>query len=136
MSRLRETEMKSLVFIITIGRVIGSGTILDSSRFRRRLGERYGIATEKVHAYVVGEHGDSQVPLLSSARIGGIPLEEFCHERYPTVCQRRFSRATSPHWSFLLKGFRLRECTEADEKCGLSTRLKGTIAATPGPRIY
>jgi L-lactate dehydrogenase len=62
------------------GRVIGSGTILDSSRFRRRLGERYGIATENVHAYVVGEHGDSQVPLLSSARIGGIPLEEFGKE--------------------------------------------------------
>jgi L-lactate dehydrogenase len=67
------------------GRVIGSGTILDSSRFRRRLGERYGIATENVHAYVVGEHGDSQVPLLSSARIGGTPLEEFCQERYPCV---------------------------------------------------
>jgi L-lactate dehydrogenase len=59
------------------GRVIGSGTILDSSRFRRRVGERYGIATENVHAYVVGEHGDSQVALLSSARIGGTPLQEF-----------------------------------------------------------
>lgn len=69
------------------GRVIGSGTILDSSRFRRRLGELYGIATENVHAYVVGEHGDSQVPLLSSARIGGIPLEEFRQERYPSVCK-------------------------------------------------
>ena len=68
-------------------RVIGSGTILDSSRFRRRLGERYGIATENVHAYVVGEHGDSQVPLLSSARIGGIPLEEFCQERDPSACK-------------------------------------------------
>jgi L-lactate dehydrogenase len=69
------------------GRVIGSGTVLDSSRFRRRLGERYGVATENVHAYVVGEHGDSQVPLLSSARIGGIPLEEFCEERYLPVCK-------------------------------------------------
>jgi L-lactate dehydrogenase len=67
------------------GRVIGSGTIVDSSRFRRRLGERYGIATENVHAYVVGEHGDSQVPLLSSARIGGIPLEEFHQEPYSRV---------------------------------------------------
>jgi L-lactate dehydrogenase len=51
------------------------------------LGEHFGIATENVHAYVVGEHGDSQVPLLSSARIGGIPLEEFCRERYPSVCK-------------------------------------------------
>jgi L-lactate dehydrogenase len=68
-------------------RVIGSGTTLDSSRFRRRLGERYGIATEDVHAYVVGEHGDSQVPLLSSARISGTPLPEFCDEPHPPRCE-------------------------------------------------
>ena len=69
------------------GRVIGSGTLLDSSRFRRRLGERYGIASENVHAYIIGEHGDSQVPLLSTARIGGTRLEEFCQERHPSDCQ-------------------------------------------------
>ena len=69
-------------------RVIGSGTLLDSSRFRSRLGQRYGIATENVHAYVVGEHGDSQVPLLSTARIGGTPLKEFCEERYPSDCEQ------------------------------------------------
>ena len=69
------------------GRVIGSGTLLDSSRFRRRLGERYGIASENVHAYVIGEHGDSQVPLLSTARVGGTPLKEFCQERYPSDCE-------------------------------------------------
>ena len=69
------------------GRVIGSGTLLDSSRFRRRLGERYGIASENVHAYVVGEHGHSQVPLLSTARIGGTPLKELCQERYPSDCE-------------------------------------------------
>jgi L-lactate dehydrogenase len=60
------------------GRVIGSGTCLDTARFRWRLGERYGVAAENVHAYVIGEHGDSQVAALSSARIGGVPLEEFC----------------------------------------------------------
>ncbi len=64
------------------GRVIGSGTSLDSSRLRWRLGERYGIATEDVHAYVVGEHGDSQVALLSSAHIAGTTLEEFCRQRF------------------------------------------------------
>ena len=58
-------------------RVIGSGTSLDTSRFRRRLADRYSVATANVHAYVIGEHGDSQVPVLSSARIGGVPLEEF-----------------------------------------------------------
>jgi L-lactate dehydrogenase len=60
------------------GRVIGSGTTLDTSRFRRRLAERYGVASDNVHAYIIGEHGDSQVPVLSSAQIAGVPLEDFC----------------------------------------------------------
>jgi L-lactate dehydrogenase len=59
------------------GRVIGSGTSLDTSRFRRRLAEQYGIASANVHAYVIGEHGDSQIPVLSSARVAGFPLAEF-----------------------------------------------------------
>jgi L-lactate dehydrogenase len=74
------------------GRVIGSGTILDSSRFRRRVGERYGIATENVHAYVVGEHGDSQVALLSSARIGGTPLQEFNYDHCSTYQEDELRR--------------------------------------------
>jgi L-lactate dehydrogenase len=41
------------------GRVLGSGTSLDTARFRRRLAERYGVAPENVHAYIIGEHGDS-----------------------------------------------------------------------------
>ena len=65
------------------GRVIGSGTSLDSSRFRRRLGELYQVAPESVHAYIIGEHGDSQVAVLSSARIAGISLEDFCREERP-----------------------------------------------------
>jgi L-lactate dehydrogenase len=74
------------------GRVIGSGTSLDSSRLRWRLGERYGIATEDVHAYVVGEHGDSQVALLSSARIAGTTLEEFCRQRFLPCDESLFRR--------------------------------------------
>jgi L-lactate dehydrogenase len=61
-------------------RVIGSGTSLDTSRFRRRLAEHYGVASANVHAYVVGEHGDSQIPVLSSARVAGFPLAEFSKE--------------------------------------------------------
>jgi L-lactate dehydrogenase len=61
-------------------RVIGSGTSLDTSRFRRRLAEHYRVASENVHAYVIGEHGESQVALISSARIAGVPLESFCRE--------------------------------------------------------
>jgi L-lactate dehydrogenase len=59
------------------GRVMGSGTTLDTSRFRHRLAEHYGIASANIHAYVIGEHGDSQVPVLSSARVAGFPLAEF-----------------------------------------------------------
>jgi L-lactate dehydrogenase len=62
-------------------RVIGSGTSLDTSRFRRRLGELYGVAPDNVHAYIIGEHGDSQVAVLSSARIAGTALQEFCRGR-------------------------------------------------------
>jgi L-lactate dehydrogenase len=61
-------------------RVIGSGTSLDTSRFRRRLAEHYGVASDNVHAYVIGEHGESQVAVISSARIAGLPLESRCRE--------------------------------------------------------
>lgn len=61
-------------------RVIGSGTILDTARFRSLLGEHLGIAPQSVHAYVLGEHGDSEVLVWSSAKAGGIPLEEFASQ--------------------------------------------------------
>lgn len=58
--------------------VIGSGTILDTARFRRRLAEHYGIDPRSVHAYIIGEHGDSEVPVWSRVRIAGMTLQEFC----------------------------------------------------------
>jgi L-lactate dehydrogenase len=58
-------------------RVIGSGTILDTSRFRFLLGQYYGVDTRSVHAYIIGEHGDSEIPLWSLANIGGVRLQEF-----------------------------------------------------------
>jgi len=61
-------------------RVIGSGTILDTARFRTLLGEHLGVASRSVHAYVLGEHGDSEVLVWSSARIGGVPLFDFAHQ--------------------------------------------------------
>ena len=56
------------------GRVLGSGTVLDSARFRHALALRCGVAARNVHAYVVGEHGDSEVPVWSSAMLGGARL--------------------------------------------------------------
>ncbi|HEY1498601.1 MAG TPA: hypothetical protein VGF88_03420 [Acidobacteriaceae bacterium] len=58
-------------------RVIGSGTVLDSSRFRFLLAQRCAVAVQNVHAYIAGEHGDSEIPLWSSATIGNIPLLEW-----------------------------------------------------------
>ena len=57
-------------------RVIGSGTVLDTSRLRNLLAERLGIAVNSVHATVVGEHGDTGIVLWSSATVGGSPLLE------------------------------------------------------------
>jgi L-lactate dehydrogenase len=59
------------------GKVIGSGTILDTSRFRFLLGQYYGVDARSVHAYIIGEHGDSEIPLWSLASIGGVRLQEF-----------------------------------------------------------
>lgn len=58
-------------------RVIGSGTILDTARFRTLLGEHFGVSPQSVHAYVLGEHGDSEVLCWSSARIGTLSLDRF-----------------------------------------------------------
>ncbi|WP_368658202.1 L-lactate dehydrogenase [Metabacillus halosaccharovorans] len=55
-------------------RVIGSGTILDSARFRYLLGEEFDTAPTSVHGYIIGEHGDSQLPVWSSANISGTPV--------------------------------------------------------------
>lgn len=58
--------------------VIGSGTILDTARFRALLGQHYGVDPRSVHAYIIGEHGDSEVPVWSLAHIAGMKLADFC----------------------------------------------------------
>ncbi len=57
-------------------RVIGSGTVLDTSRFRFLLGRYFGVSVSNVHAYIIGEHGGSEVPLWSSAQIGTVTLTD------------------------------------------------------------
>jgi len=61
-------------------RVIGSGTTLDTARFRVLLGRHLGVDPAHVHAYVVGEHGDSEVLTWSLVTVGGMPLKEFCRQ--------------------------------------------------------
>jgi L-lactate dehydrogenase len=65
-------------------RVFGSGTLLDTARFRTLLGEHLEISSHSVHAYVLGEHGDSEVLVWSSAQAGGLSLEDFAGQtRHP-----------------------------------------------------
>src|SRR5262245_16742152 len=58
-------------------RVVGSGTVLDTARFRYMLGKHYGVDPRSVHAYIVGEHGDSELALWSLANIAGVRLPDF-----------------------------------------------------------
>jgi L-lactate dehydrogenase len=79
------TMMVTKISDLTPARVIGSGTILDTARFRTLLGEHLGVAPQSVHAYVLGEHGDSEVLVWSSAQVGGVPLEAFANQRGATL---------------------------------------------------
>ena len=58
-------------------RVIGSGTILDTARFRSLLSRHFGVDARSVHAHIIGEHGDTEVAAWSIATIGGMPIAEF-----------------------------------------------------------
>jgi L-lactate dehydrogenase len=69
-------------------RVLGSGTVLDSSRFRYLIAARCDVAVQNVHAYIVGEHGDSEIPLWSSASIANIPLHEWAVPRHGKLSVR------------------------------------------------
>jgi len=62
-------------------RVIGSGTTLDTARFRTLLGSHLGVDAQHVHAYVIGEHGDSEVLTWSLVTVGGLPLDVFCRQQ-------------------------------------------------------
>lgn len=68
-------------------RVIGTGTMLDTGRFRALLGRHYGVDPRSVHAYILGEHGDTEVPVWSAANIGGVPLVDH------SICGKPFQAA-------------------------------------------
>ncbi|WP_321344910.1 L-lactate dehydrogenase [Breoghania sp.] len=70
------TQIAQRVSGLPANRVIGSGTILDSARFRTLLGHHLGVSPHSIHAYVLGEHGDSEVLAWSSARAGALPIAQ------------------------------------------------------------
>lgn len=65
------------------GRILGSGTVLDSARFRWLLAEHCGISPQNVHASILGEHGDSEFAAWSLVHVGGLPMDDYC-----TVCRK------------------------------------------------
>lgn len=71
------TELTDRISGLPPGRVLGSGTTLDTARFRTLLGAHYDVDPRNMHAYIIGEHGDSQLPVWSLAQIAGVPLREF-----------------------------------------------------------
>ena len=62
-------------------RVIGSGTVLDTARLKYKLGEHLNVDSKSVHAFIIGEHGDSEIAAWSSANVSGVPLNDFCELR-------------------------------------------------------
>ena len=68
-------------------RVIGSGTTLDTARLRALIGRQLNVDSQHIHAYVLGEHGDSEVLPWSIVSVGGIPLAEFCTGREISICE-------------------------------------------------
>lgn len=68
--------------------VIGSGTILDTARFRYLLSQHFGVDARSIHAFIIGEHGDSEVPVWSLANIAGMRFKQFCAAEGKTHDQR------------------------------------------------
>jgi L-lactate dehydrogenase len=74
------TQVVTRISGLSPQKVIGSGTILDTARFRALLGEHLGVAPLSVHAYVLGEHGDAEVLGWSSGKVGGVPIQDFAEQ--------------------------------------------------------
>ena len=79
------TDLTAKIAGLPSGRVLGSGTMLDSARLRALVGEHVGVAPSSVHANVLGEHGDSEVLVWSSIQVGVFPLASFAEQVGPPL---------------------------------------------------
>lgn len=68
-------------------RVIGSGTVLDTARLKQLVGDHLGVDSRNVHSFIIGEHGDSELPVWSSANISGVDLPHYCES-----CARGYNK--------------------------------------------
>ncbi|MEX5272279.1 L-lactate dehydrogenase, partial [Kocuria sp. CPCC 205290] len=116
------------------GRVMSSGTVLDTSRLRWLLAQEGGVSTSSVHATIVGEHGDTEFPLWSSANIGQIPLQDwsvggvrpFTQERLAQIAEQTVHAAYTvirgkgaTNYAIGLAGARVAEAVLRDEQAVL-----------------
>jgi L-lactate dehydrogenase len=86
------TDVAARLSRLPAGRVIGSGTILDTARFRALLAESLGLSPRSVHAHVLGEHGDSEVLVWSGAAVGAIGIEEVARQRHCPLTEEHRQR--------------------------------------------
>jgi L-lactate dehydrogenase len=125
------------------GRVFGSGTVLDTSRLRFLLAAELGVAVTSVHATVVGEHGDSEIVLWSTATVGGTPLADVTgptgtridparHDALLSEVRRAAYRIIegkgATNLAIGLATARILECVAADERAVLPVSVRTTIA--------
>lgn len=91
-------------FHLSPQRVIGSGTVLDTSRLRHLLSQNCHVDPRNIHGYVIGEHGDGAVIVWSASQIAGIPLEKFCH-----TCLEACSSRDKLHYEVTQAAYRIIE---------------------------
>ena len=112
-------------------RVLGSGTVLDTARFKQLLGVELGVDSRNVHAFIIGEHGDSELAVWSGANVSGVPLDDFCamrgHTNHREAEQRLYEdvrdsayeiikRKGATYYGIAMAVARIAECIMKDER--------------------
>jgi L-lactate dehydrogenase len=126
-------------------RVLGTGTVLDSSRLRHLLAQRLGVAVRSVHAMVVGEHGDSELVLWSTATVGGTPVLDVVgpdgeridpselddiHRQVRDAAHRIIAGKGSTNLAIGLATTRIARCISQDERAVLPVSARTTVPGT------
>ena len=84
-------------------RVIGSGTSLDTARFRYFISQELNVNITDVHGYILGEHGDSQVPIWSTLTVGGVPVDEYAAQMGLTLDKDSIEKKTREGGAYIIK---------------------------------
>lgn len=123
-------------------RVFGSGTVLDTARLKHKLGRHLQVDSRNVHAFIIGEHGDTELPVWSSANVSGVDLNRYCHLQrgechdaamekiYESVRDSAYeiiARKCATYYGIAMAVGRIAECVVKDERSILpvSVALEG-----------